>query len=640
MSSDDDDLNNELLQVAGGRTSGGKRGRAAASVSDSPSDEVLDDSEDDWDSGARGKGSGRKPSAKKRRAAAESSGGEDEDDGEEDDLEAFDDGYASDLMGDAEDRARLAAMSELDRELELAERGEKRDDMLERRKLLQKQRQAERKQKPAARKARPAARTSTRAKKPDNHAKVSAMEELKAARARKAQPRRERQDQDWEGESPDVSGDEGAGGRRRGPPSASASDEEAAALERSPAAAGSDEDEADEDDQRRDREDDDALEEAAFEDINAICVRRHKLEAWVSKPFLERTLPGCLLRLSLGERTSSRGVTQKLYMLAQVVDVEAQSAPRVRDASGRGWDNPYLFGPKKARTNKWVHVRRGDSVRLMPLLLVSNSGPTEEEWDGWRKEEEKSGRTQLTNQDVALAKKRLIEAETYKFTAEDVQRMVEEKRQRGARNTAGERARLAREMAYAREQGDLEEAARLQEVLAALEARARMDAERNSRNSMAAINLRNKGVNFQNAFKDVSAMPEGTVLDADGNDPFSRRKTESRNYWATRRKGAGDDAASTDLESQPAPAAAAAAPDTADQEPDTPAARAHKDEETGLVALDIDLSVLSLPRAPPLAARLLGPDWRASLSVHAVPPDVGRRRTISLAEYRQRQGVA
>lgn len=58
------------------------------------------------------------------------------------------------------------------------------------------------------------------------------------------------------------------------------------------------------------------------------------------------------------------------------------------------------------------------------------------------------------------------------------------------------------------------------------------------------------------------------------------------------------------------------------------------------MALDIDLSVLSLPRAPPLAAKLLGPDWRASLSAHAVPPDVGRRRTISLAEYRQRQGVA
>lgn len=43
-------------------------------------------------------------------------------------------------------------MTELEREMELADRGEKRDDLLERRKLLQKQRQAERKQKPPARK--------------------------------------------------------------------------------------------------------------------------------------------------------------------------------------------------------------------------------------------------------------------------------------------------------------------------------------------------------------------------------------------------------------------------------------------------------------------------------------------------------
>jgi hypothetical protein len=42
MSSDDDDLNKELLQVAGGRAAGGKRSRAGASVSEeSPSEEVI-----------------------------------------------------------------------------------------------------------------------------------------------------------------------------------------------------------------------------------------------------------------------------------------------------------------------------------------------------------------------------------------------------------------------------------------------------------------------------------------------------------------------------------------------------------------------------------------------------------------------
>ena len=48
-------------------------------------------------------------------------------------------------MGDEEDRARLAAMNELERELELAERAEKRDEMLERRqtaRVLRQQQQA------------------------------------------------------------------------------------------------------------------------------------------------------------------------------------------------------------------------------------------------------------------------------------------------------------------------------------------------------------------------------------------------------------------------------------------------------------------------------------------------------------------
>ena len=45
-------------------------------------------------------------------------------------------------------------MNELDREMELAERAERRDDLMQRRQLLQKQRQAERRQKDSARKVK------------------------------------------------------------------------------------------------------------------------------------------------------------------------------------------------------------------------------------------------------------------------------------------------------------------------------------------------------------------------------------------------------------------------------------------------------------------------------------------------------
>lgn len=57
----------------------------------------------------------------------------------------FDDGYGSDLMGDDADRSRLAAMNELQRELELADRAERRDEMKERRQtawVLKQQQQA------------------------------------------------------------------------------------------------------------------------------------------------------------------------------------------------------------------------------------------------------------------------------------------------------------------------------------------------------------------------------------------------------------------------------------------------------------------------------------------------------------------
>lgn len=43
-------------------------------------------------------------------------------------------------------------------------------------------------------------------------------------------------------------------------------------------------------------------------------------------------------------------------------------------------------------------------------------------------------------------------------------------------------------------------------------------------------------VNFQNALKNVSSRPGGAAKDG-AVDVFARRKTASRNYWATNRQG-------------------------------------------------------------------------------------------------------
>ncbi len=40
-------------------------------------------------------------------------------------------------------------------------------------------------------------------------------------------------------------------------------------------------------------------EEAPFEDIKSITVRRHKLEQWLNEPFFEATMIGCMVRAAL-----------------------------------------------------------------------------------------------------------------------------------------------------------------------------------------------------------------------------------------------------------------------------------------------------------------------------------------------------
>jgi hypothetical protein len=58
--------------------------------------------------------------------------------------------------------------------------------------------------------------------------------------------------------------------------------------------------------------------EATLSDAEVIVVKRATLEAWLKQPFLARTLPGCLLRLSLGQKRDFDGNMAATYMVAEV----------------------------------------------------------------------------------------------------------------------------------------------------------------------------------------------------------------------------------------------------------------------------------------------------------------------------------
>lgn len=121
---DDNDFEAELLDLAGRGASSKKRVR--------DSDESSENSDDDGPKRSRRKGG---PS-KQQRGGKRTVDTDSEDDPDEE--AEFSDEFGSDLYGDDEDRARLEAMTELEREMILADRAEKRDKARQRREILQK----------------------------------------------------------------------------------------------------------------------------------------------------------------------------------------------------------------------------------------------------------------------------------------------------------------------------------------------------------------------------------------------------------------------------------------------------------------------------------------------------------------------
>jgi len=549
------------------------------------------------------------------------------------------DGDNDDLVEDEEDAARLAKMSEFDREMLLAERAEQRQQKIQRDQILAAEAAAEQA------KATGAQRRSGREVREET-AKKSAIEELKAARQRKSQGQKAH-----DAEHIDAAG-------------ADSDEQDAFDHQRREGAYYSDDSEEDGEDRgfggtrwaARDRteEDEEAEEEADFEELKSIQVRRHKLEEWISKPHFETTLPGSMVRVVAGEKKAPGNVSVMLnarpeqrYMVVRVVGVE-QVAPGYHKylEGGQGWKSPYPFGPDGSKTSKWLRVLRGKSERLWPLAQVSNSGFTEEEFASWHRacENVAAGggqKRQITRGEVAEVHKRLIDADSYVYTAEDVARMLEEKRLKGqgTRNVAIEMARLERERDAAAERNDEERVLEVQQEIAALEATAAAAdaAKKGAAASMAQLNKKNVEKNFKSSFKSGKDGGGGGGGAAGTLDPFSRRATRTKNYWNTKGQrgeeegdGKGDGAAVlteaelADLAVAEAAAAAAAA------------AKAKAAEITLVDLSGLDLSLLDLPpKVAPIARKLLG-----STSMAATSPGVSGGATLNLADYKRRYNIA
>ncbi|EEC07874.1 caldesmon, putative [Ixodes scapularis] len=426
-------------------------------------------------SGSEGetKGSGASSSSGPEEGEVSDSGGEsspaagsgDEDEEGDDDAEdeEFNDGYDENLMGDEEDQARLAQMTEKEREQELFNRIEKREVLKTRFEIEKKLRLAKRnEQKRKAKKeeggasgkggAEGGASASSRSKerrrmveerKDKLDKKAQAIKDLKAEREKK---RKQLQEQ----------------------------------LQK------------EEEERKKSAEEEEALAQTsrklkAKEELSRIRLSRHKLERWVHAPFFAKTVVGCFVRIGIGSHNG-----RAVYRVAQITDVVETA-------------KVYALG--RSRTNKACASSTASRARL-PARVVSN----------------RTSPTRVCK--VARKAKDVQEALNYQYKESDVETIVTEKQRfrRNPHNYAVRKTQLMKQKEMAEQTGNHEEALKLSGELEQLEERAReLDKQRTS--TISAISYINERNRLKNIVEIERAILEEAKLNKEkADDPFTRRK--------------------------------------------------------------------------------------------------------------------
>ncbi|KAH7431982.1 hypothetical protein KP509_07G002700 [Ceratopteris richardii] len=413
--------------------------------------------------------------------------------------------FGSDLYKDEDDKEWLHSMTELDRELILHERGERRDNVITRKKGATRLKRDGEGPSPASGKVKdhhhhqtPPSSSRIRSSTRESSASVKkhALNKLISARRQKDHESGQRRNNSM---------------RRPSPPQREESEEESEEDSRS----GDDEDEETQRSHRKDGKSKDA-DDPTLEDICNVTIRRSKLAKWFLEPFFEEIIVGCFVRVGVGVKD---GVN--CYRLCQVRNVDA-SDPRKQ----------YKF--ENRMTHKWLNLVWGDSEVRWQMARISDQHPTQTEFEQWEKEVKKSHSRNLkpTLLDITEKREAIAKLSSFVYSAEKVKKMLHEKKMSSSRpsNVAAEKDRLSKELAFAESKEDQEEIDRIQARLKELEAYSMQNLSKNAKAmALAQMNRRNRFENFKNA-SDLKPVMHAKAGEA-GYDPFSRRWTRSQNYY-------------------------------------------------------------------------------------------------------------
>ncbi|GAB6024960.1 RNA polymerase-associated protein rtf1 [Chamberlinius hualienensis] len=544
-SSDDSahsDLDEELLSLAKRKGGGDKLDNKQDSVTDSkpavmPVDSGSDTSEsdDEWTAdGKRSKKKKTKPAANKKTAAQKESSSEPEE-GEVSDSDAdssagevdsdisdeeFNDGYDENLMGDEEDQARLAQMTEKEREQEIYNRIEKREVLKTRFEIEKKLRLAKKKEQDrslpkeydklkmdASMRSKERRRT-VEEKKDKVDKKAQAIKDLRAKREekRKLAEAQEKLKQEQAPQDSPTS-DESKPKKLKTCDIYSDDDDEESEAE-------SVQERRSENSWQSDDEDKDSSSERnkkvhyinTKEELSKIRLSRHKLERWVHMPFFVRTIVGCFVRIGIGTHYG-----KPVYRVAEIIDVV---------------ETAKIYQLGNTRTNKGLRLRHGSDERVFRLEFVSNQDFTDTEYSRWKEAIAAHGIQLPTTADIEKKLKDLQEAVDYQYKDDDIEIIVKEKERfkKTPYNYAMKKTELMKQLESLGEHGNSEEKSKLRAELEALEERAaELDKIRTSNiHAISYINERNRKRNITEA--ENAIIEEARENKNKEDDPFTRRK--------------------------------------------------------------------------------------------------------------------
>lgn len=417
------------------------------------------------------------------------------DDGEigDDESKEFNDGYDENLMGDEEDRQRLALMTEKEREQELFNRSERRETLKIRFEIERKLR--------------------TKAKKREAEKKPS-----KQARGRKRLRASEIYSSDGSSEesdeyTPDANSkilSENSSNPKMTTRSALLMSSSSSSSSSASSASESSSSDSDIDNGAFEEDDDSQIAQEDFEmtlaDIKSLQLKRDRIEEWIYAPFFKETVTGLYVKISVGNLANK----QHNYKIGQIMSINRQS--KIYPL------NP--LQPDRNKTDLYCLVQIGQVERTYQMSFISNRTFDEEDFEKWRTD----GHDKPTRELFTKKKQDLHNAINFHFKDEDIIYQIEQKKRFNefTYNFALKKTDLLAEKAEAESEMDYEKAQAIQRQIDELEEKARELERLRSSEKFSGISIVNERNRERNINESERVLKESKEVKTE--DPFTRRK--------------------------------------------------------------------------------------------------------------------